>query len=95
MFTGSSSGQPFELKLIFLSPGLTGRHVNKEKQAIPEWAKKKEGGGEKFRTKDVAYWYIDYREMANVVKYRIAMMRKAVEEKLNSVHRKQNGKTPG
>lgn len=50
---------------------------------MPEYMRK--NGGEKFRQKDVTYWYMDWREFANVVKYRIAMMRKAVEEKLNAV----------
>ncbi|WVR05829.1 hypothetical protein IAU60_002855 [Kwoniella sp. DSM 27419] len=37
---------------------------------------------DKERTKDVYYWYLDYREFANVVKYRLAMMRKGIDEKI-------------
>ncbi|WVQ97180.1 hypothetical protein IAU59_004290 [Kwoniella sp. CBS 9459] len=37
---------------------------------------------ERERTKDVHYWYLDYREFANVVKYRLAMMRKDIDEKI-------------
>ena len=42
-------------------------------------------GEERFRTKEVIYWYLDYREFANVVKYRLAMMRKAIDDKVKSV----------
>ncbi|WWD18054.1 hypothetical protein CI109_102501 [Kwoniella shandongensis] len=34
------------------------------------------------RTKDVYYWILDYREFANVVKYRLAIMRKGIDEKI-------------
>lgn len=34
------------------------------------------------KSRDVIYWYLDYREFSDVVKYRIAMMRKAIDEKL-------------
>jgi hypothetical protein len=37
------------------------------------------------RIRDVYYWYIDYRDFANVVKYRIAMMRKGIDEKVKQV----------
>jgi hypothetical protein len=37
------------------------------------------------RIKDVYYWYIDYRDFADVVKYRIAMMRKGIDEKVKEV----------
>ncbi|KAK8865766.1 hypothetical protein IAR55_000913 [Kwoniella newhampshirensis] len=34
------------------------------------------------RTRDVYYWILDYREFANVVKYRLAIMRKQIDEKI-------------
>jgi len=37
------------------------------------------------RVKDVHYWYLDYREFANVVKYRLAMMRKGIDERIKQV----------
>lgn len=37
------------------------------------------------RMRDVIYWYLDYREFADVVKYRIAMMRKGIDEKVKQV----------
>ncbi|WVW82174.1 hypothetical protein I302_104180 [Kwoniella bestiolae CBS 10118] len=37
---------------------------------------------ERERTRDVHYWYLDYREFANVVKYRLAMMRKGIDDKI-------------
>jgi transcription initiation factor TFIIE subunit alpha len=37
------------------------------------------------RMRDVSYYYIDYREFANVTKYRLAMMRKGIEGKLMQV----------
>lgn len=37
------------------------------------------------RIKDVYYWYIDYRELADVVKYRIAMMRRGIDDKVKQV----------
>ena len=33
----------------------------------------------------MTYYWIDYREFANVVKYRLAMMRKDIEEKSQQV----------
>jgi len=33
----------------------------------------------------VFYWYIDYRDFADVVKYRIAMMRKGIDQKVKEV----------
>lgn len=44
------------------------------------------------RTRDVTYWYIDFREFANVVKYRLAMMRKGIDEQISKV---SASKTPG
>ena len=35
--------------------------------------------------RDVFYWYIDYRDFTDVVKYRIAMMRKGIDEKVKEV----------
>ena len=37
------------------------------------------------RTKDVNYYWIDYREFANVTKYRLAMMRREIEQKSQQV----------
>ena len=37
------------------------------------------------RVRDVFYWYIDYRDFTDVVKYRIAMMRKGIDEKVKEV----------
>ncbi|WWC58518.1 uncharacterized protein I303_101061 [Kwoniella dejecticola CBS 10117] len=37
---------------------------------------------ERERTRDVHYWYLDYREFANVVKYRLAIMRKGIDDKI-------------
>lgn len=37
------------------------------------------------RIRDVHYWYIDYREFADVVKYRIAMMRRGIDDKVKQV----------
>lgn len=37
------------------------------------------------RVRDVFYWYIDYREFADVVKYRIAMMRRGIDDKVKLV----------
>lgn len=37
------------------------------------------------RVRDVHYWYLDYREFANVVKYRLAMMRRGIDEKIKQV----------
>lgn len=38
------------------------------------------------RIRDVYYWYIDYREFADVVKYRIAMMRRGIDDKVKQVN---------
>ena len=74
--------------------------MNKEKQPVAEWAKKREAApnlnnafGQRFgdgtrselRVRDVIYWYIDYREVANVVKYRLAIVRKGIDEKIKQV----------
>ncbi len=44
-----------------------------------------DGNKVELRIKDVIYWYIDYREFANVVKYRLAMVRKGIDEKIKQV----------
>ncbi|GFZ43208.1 hypothetical protein JCM24511_00927 [Saitozyma sp. JCM 24511] len=62
---------------------LVKRHLNKEKQPIPEYLVRA-GDTEKTRVRDVIYWYMDYREFANVVKYRIAMMRKSIQAKISA-----------
>lgn len=59
-------------------------HANKEHLPIPDYLKKK-GDIERTRVKEVIYYYLDYREFANVVKYRIAMMRKGIDEKIMNV----------
>jgi transcription initiation factor TFIIE subunit alpha len=41
--------------------------------------------GKTMRVRDVFYWYIDYRDFTDVVKYRIAMMRKGIDEKVKEV----------
>ncbi|WOO83687.1 Transcription initiation factor IIE subunit alpha [Vanrija pseudolonga] len=69
------------------------RHVNKEKVALTSFQQRQiasgaqlTGGGRDGMTKsrDVIYWYLDYRGFADVVKYRIAMMRKAIDEKIKN-----------
>jgi transcription initiation factor TFIIE subunit alpha len=67
--------------------------VNKEKAALNSFQQRAlaNGGsvpgvppGAMSRTRDVIYWYLDYREFSDVVKYRIAMMRKGIDEKMKS-----------
>ncbi|WVN85838.1 uncharacterized protein L203_100990 [Cryptococcus depauperatus CBS 7841] len=76
---------------------LVKRHVNREKQLLPEWKKSQftpqsmresslsttSAMGDT-RTRDVHYWYLDYREFANVIKYRLAMMRKGIDERIKA-----------
>lgn len=68
-------------------------HVNKEKAPLNSFQQRAiaNGGtvagvppGAMSRTRDVIYWYLDYREFADVVKYRIAMMRRGIDEKMKS-----------
>jgi transcription initiation factor TFIIE subunit alpha len=59
-------------------------HANKERVPIPEYLLKR-NDTERTRLKEVIYYYLDYREFANVVKYRIAMMRKGIDEKIMQV----------
>ena len=70
------------------------RHVNKEKVALSDsqarFAERNatvidSEGKTPMRIKDVYYWYIDYRDFADVVKYRIAMMRKGIDQKVKEV----------
>ncbi|BEI87067.1 hypothetical protein CcaverHIS002_0704130 [Cutaneotrichosporon cavernicola] len=72
---------------------LVKRYVNKEKAPLNSFQQRAiaNGGsiagvppGAMARTRDVIYWYLDYREFADVVKYRIAMMRKSIDEKMKS-----------
>jgi len=72
------------------------RHVNKEKVALSDsqarFAERNatvidSEGKTPMRIKDVYYWYIDYRDFADVVKYRIAMMRKGIDQKVKEVGR--------
>ncbi|CAK9782119.1 hypothetical protein CC85DRAFT_285829 [Cutaneotrichosporon oleaginosum] len=72
---------------------LVKRYVNKEKAALNSFQQRAiaNGGtvagvppGMMSRTRDVIYWYLDYREFSDVVKYRIAMMRKAIDAKMTS-----------
>ena len=67
------------------------RHVNRRPASSLAGVVAVQPGDNKpmMRVKDVMYWYIDYREFANVVKYRIAMMRKAIDEKIKQVGRVQ------
>jgi transcription initiation factor TFIIE subunit alpha len=68
--------------------------VNKEKVALTDsqarFAEKTatvvdSDGKVAMRIRDVYYWYIDYRDFTDVVKYRIAMMRKGIDEKVKEV----------
>ncbi|ORX34188.1 hypothetical protein BD324DRAFT_637017 [Kockovaella imperatae] len=64
---------------------LVKRHVNKER--LPQDSFRRNIPGQsaqdnQLRTRDVNYYYLDYREFANVTKYRIAMMRKAIDDKI-------------
>ena len=63
------------------------RHVSKEKQPVGDNYRQRGGPevGNGMRLRDVTYYYIDYREFANVTKYRLAMMRKGIEGKLMQV----------
>ncbi|KAL1406172.1 hypothetical protein Q8F55_007859 [Vanrija albida] len=71
---------------------LVRRHVNKEKVALTSFQQRQIASGAQLpgardgnsRSRDVIYWYLDYREFADVVKYRIAMMRKAIDEKIKN-----------
>ncbi|WVQ71031.1 hypothetical protein IAR50_000556 [Cryptococcus sp. DSM 104548] len=67
---------------------LVKRHVNKEKLPVPEWKRsypnQNRNGIPELRTRDVHYWYLDYREFANVTKYRLAMMRKGIDQRIKS-----------
>ena len=60
--------------------------MNKEKQPVQDFRRNATIGDPlAMRMKDVSYYYIDYREFANVTKYRLAMMRKGIEGKLMKV----------
>ena len=64
------------------------RYVNKERLPQQDASFRRPAPGQmdgQLRTRDVIYWYLDYREFANVTKYRIAMMRKAIDEKIKQV----------
>ncbi|ORY21847.1 hypothetical protein BCR39DRAFT_552714 [Naematelia encephala] len=71
---------------------LAKRYVNKEKHPLPSYQASRpqnrtdelKPGEVPMRIKDVFYWYIDYREFANVVKYRLAMMRRGVDERIKA-----------
>ena len=52
-------------------------------QARPMRGEVVDQGG--LRVRDVHYWYLDYREFANVVKYRLAMMRRGIDDKIKQV----------
>jgi hypothetical protein len=65
-----------------------GSHENKEKQRTADYQMKgQDPTAPRFQLKPVAYYYIDYREFANVTKYRLAMMRSTIEDKLLQVRR--------
>lgn len=79
MSTGSCGGES--------SPSLRAhrRYVNKEKGPAATWQPRQNGQQAQInKTRDVIYWYLDYREFADVVKYRIALMRKAIDEKIKN-----------
>lgn len=85
--TVSSSG---ELAALFAGQADLS-HVNKEKAPLTLYQQRTmaNGGqipgvtpGQTTKSRDVIYWFLDYREFADVVKYRIAMMRKAIDEKI-------------
>ena len=69
---------------MLLTHRLIKRHANKERLPIPEYLLKR-SDTERTRLREVIYYYLDYREFANVVKYRIAMMRKGIDEKVMNV----------
>lgn len=55
---------------------------------MPSWQSRPVRGeiiDQGLRVRDVHYWYMDYREFANVVKYRLAMMRKGIDERIKQV----------
>ena len=62
--------------------------MNKEKQLVSNWQPRAVRGettdSQGLRVRDVHYWYLDFREFANVVKYRLAMMRKGVDERVKN-----------
>ncbi|KAL7423789.1 hypothetical protein Q5752_001373 [Cryptotrichosporon argae] len=74
---------------------LVKRHVNKERIALTSFQQRQVSSGatlagveldpsrrEMSKLRDVIYWYLDYREFADVVKLRLAVMRKAIDEKV-------------
>ncbi|TXT08808.1 hypothetical protein VHUM_02936 [Vanrija humicola] len=74
---------------------LVKRHVNKEKVALTSFQQRqiasgaqlnggRDGQNGMLKSRDVIYWYLDYRGFADVVKYRIAMMRKGIDEKIKN-----------
>jgi transcription initiation factor TFIIE subunit alpha len=71
----------------------TRSYANKERVPIPEYLLKK-NDTERTRIKEVIYYYLDYREFANVVKYRLAMMRKGIDEKIMNVSQVMSTLTP-
>ncbi|WVQ85303.1 hypothetical protein IAT38_007468 [Cryptococcus sp. DSM 104549] len=88
---------------------LVKRYVNKEKVPVPDYKKallaseaarkaKQPGGGgptvPETRTRDVFYWYLDYREFADVTKYRLAMMRKGIDDSIRQQTGKQGYQCP-
>lgn len=70
--------------------------MNKEKVALTSFQQRQIASGAQIsgsrdggrdgmmKSRDVIYWYLDYRRFADVVKYRIAMMRKAIDEKIKN-----------
>lgn len=60
-------------------------YVNKEKGTGTAWQPRGGAAGPQAnKTRDVIYWFLDYREFADVVKYRIAMMRRAIDDKIKN-----------
>ena len=80
------AGQAVRHSLTHNKPPSDNRYVNKEKYIPDKEPHFRRNGPNvpegQIRTKDVIYWYLDYREFANVTKYRLAMMRKQIDEKI-------------
>ncbi|RXK42455.1 hypothetical protein M231_00009 [Tremella mesenterica] len=62
---------------------LVKRHVGKEKAPV-DHRRTELDPEEKMRIRDVIYWYLDYREFANVTKYRLAVMRRSIDDKVKN-----------
>ncbi|TYJ57581.1 hypothetical protein B9479_001663 [Cryptococcus floricola] len=86
---GLSTNEARKYMGILLMHRLVKRYVNKEKLPVAEWKRSygnnnRNNGPPELRTRDVHYWFLDYREFANVTKYRLAMMRKNIDQRIKS-----------